>query len=189
MMDYHLRLVELGFDPQPTKPLATEADASRIEERVGVGLPPDYRRFLLSVGENWGCGELPFRETTPRGEDHEIMCFHSAGEVEDLLDSMITPRNMLTIGVGNFAAYTCLSICGLDRGYVYALDGEFRAYMNDEEFWERYPNLAPEIQEYLRIRAADELSAKPAGYENVYLLAESFEEFLIALRPCDDDSE
>src|SRR5690606_33083072 len=97
--------------------------------------------------------------------------------------------NMLTIGSGDFATYTCLSICGIDRGCVYALDGEFRAYMDDDEFWQRYPDLDPSIQEYLRARAEGELPQKPAGYENIYFLAESFDIFLNALRPCSDEEE
>lgn len=181
MNDYHQRLVALGFDVKPDAPLATPVEVRRLEEQIGVSLPRDYREFLLSVGKNWGKAFAPYSEPTPRGDEHSILSFHSAHEINGLLDSMITPRNMLTIGVSDGANYTCLSVCGIDRGSVYGLDGEFRAYMDDEEFWQRYPQMADSIQEYLRARDADELPEKPAGYENCYLVAESFDAFLKSL--------
>lgn len=145
-------------------------------------LPPSYRAFLRTCG-GW-CGDLlcPCREPTPFGSEHWLNGFHDAGEVRGLLHSLITPRNMVTIAWGHFAKYTCLSVAGIDRGSVYALDGEFRGYWSDEEFERRFNAMDDEIRDYLALRRGDQLPEKPAGYESVYLLAGDFETFLAACR-------
>jgi hypothetical protein len=134
-MDYVKRLQELGCQPPPEPP---ENNIQALEAGIGVPLPASYRAFLAMCGGWWGDILVPCQEPTPFGSEHWISAFHHAGEVRGLLDSMITPRNMVTIGSGHFAKYTCLSVAGIDRGSVYALDGEFRVYWTDEEFHQRF---------------------------------------------------
>jgi hypothetical protein len=182
-MDYAARLRELGFHP-PEEP--ARGDVAAIEEAIGVAIPAPYRRFLAECG-GW-CGDrlCPCDEPTPFGEEHWLREFHDAAGVHGLLDSMITPRNMITIGTGHFAKYLCLSIAGIDRGADYALDGEQRGWWDDETFHARYNAMADSIREYLDLRERDELPDKPAGYDHIYRLAGDFDEFLTLCRRDDD---
>lgn len=107
---------------------------------------------------------------------------HSVEEIIDLLDSTITPRNMICIGYGHFGATTCLSIAGLDHGQIFSLDTELRFYWDESDI-ARYPHLAPEIREFFRMRDADELPSRPWGYDNCYHVANTFREFISKLRP------
>jgi hypothetical protein len=68
------------------------------------------------------------------------------------------------------------------RGCVYALDSEFRCYWQDDEFNRRFPAMADCLREYLRLRRGRELVQKPAGYDSLYLVAQSFDEFLQSCR-------
>ena len=105
----------------------------------------------------------------------------------NLLDSSITPRNMICIGTGDFSAYTCLSIAGLDHGSVYSLDGEFRYYWEDDVLNE-YPNLDPGVKKFFTLRDNDELPERPFGYDHCYHITNSFYEFINHLDPsCYED--
>jgi hypothetical protein len=77
-----------------------------------------------------------------------------------------------------------LSVAGIDRGRVYALDGELRAYWSNEEFEKRFNAMDPAIREYLKLRVEEKLPPKPVGYDNIYLIARSFDEFLSECRAC-----
>ncbi|MHC5537005.1 hypothetical protein ACYOEI_01880 [Singulisphaera rosea] len=94
---------------------------------------------------------------------------------------------MVTIGVADFAMNTCLSVAGIDRGAVYALDGEFRCFWPDEEFEARFIAMADEIRDYLELRRTGQLSMKPAGYDSLYFLADDFDEYLSLCYPGSDD--
>lgn len=185
-MNYPARLKLLGCKPPAEFPVC---DLDSIESRVGVRLPESYREFLRVCGGWWRDIRCPCREPTPFGENHVVTGFYDAGEVAISLDSFIVPRNMVVIGYGHFSKDTCLSIAGIDRGSVYALDGEFRAYWDDDEFHQRFNGMGDGILHYLELRRAGELPEKPAGYENAYLLAESFDEFLLQCRPFDEGAE
>ncbi len=182
-MDDETRLRELGLEP-PSEPADRDIDA--LEAEIGVPLPARYREFLADFAGWWGDVCRPCREPTPFG-DHVIAGFHDAGEVRGLLDSMITPRNMVTIAYGHFGAFTCLSIAGIDRGSVYALDSEFRVYWSDEEFHQRFNAMAENIREYIRLRREDLLPEKPVGYDSLYLIAEDFDEFLAQCRSFEEE--
>jgi SMI1-KNR4 cell-wall len=182
-MNYPARLRELGCEPPSERP---DRDVEAIEAEIGVPLPASYREFLAECGGWWRDLCCPSQEPTPFGE-HVITGFHDAAEVRGLLDSMITPRNMVTIGYGHFGAFTCLSVAGIDRGSVYALDSEFRVFWSDEEFHQRFNAMADSIREYLELRRSDSLPEKPAGYDSLYLLADDFDEFLSLCRSCSED--
>src|SRR5262245_62140832 len=111
-MDYPKRLTELGCRPGSEAP---DRDVQTIEASIGVRLPAKYRAFLLECGGWWGDILCPCREPTPFGDTHWISGFHDARDVRALLDSTITPRNMVSIATGNFAKYTCVSVAGIDH--------------------------------------------------------------------------
>lgn len=163
----------------------TESDESvtKLERLIGVSLPEDYRHFLLTIGggslDAWAACTIP----TPFGA-HGITTLHSIEQVIDLLDSTVTPRNMICIAYGSFGATTCLSIAGLDHGQVFSLDTEMRFYWDDSKL-AGYPHLDPAIREFFRMRDTDELPDRPWGYDHCYHVADSFPEFIAKTRPSD----
>ena len=162
--------------------MSPECDVEAIETAIGVSLPTAYREFLVECGGWYREVECPFLEPTPFGEKHVIAEFHDAAEVRGLLgfvdhteehghDRQQSLREVhLPIRRRN------------RRGSVYALDGEFRVYWDDDEFHQRFNAMADSIREYLDLRREDNLPDKPAGYDSIYLLAESFDEFISKLR-------
>ncbi|MCL2395944.1 MAG: hypothetical protein FWC87_14820 [Acidimicrobiaceae bacterium] len=44
------------------------------------------------------------------------------------------------------------------------------------------PHLDPSVQEFFRLRDADELPERPWGYDNCYAMARSFTDFVARLR-------
>jgi hypothetical protein len=176
-MDYLTRLEELQCFPSKSRVAVGDRDVEALERQIGARLPEDYRKFAQIGGGYVGALSCPCKEPSPFGV-HILSGFDTIAEVSSVLDSMITPRNMVTIASGDFGQFTCLSFAGIDRGCVYALDSEFRCYWQDEEFHQRFKAMADCVREYLRLRRGGELLPKPAGYDSLYLLAESFDEFL-----------
>jgi tetratricopeptide (TPR) repeat protein len=173
-------IAELGCSP-PTQ--AVDCDVEAVERAVGVRLPDGYRKFLERFGGWWGDLVCACQEPTPFGQDHCIAGFCDAGGVLNLLESRVTPPNIISFGYGHFEKYTCLSVAGIDRGVVYAADGEARSSWSDEEFHQRFNGMADSIRDFLRLRREGKLRKKPPGYENLYLLAQDFDEFLSSCRP------
>jgi len=174
------------YEPYGTP--ADESAVSELEAQIGVALPRDYRKFLLTDGGGHvsdGLAECTM--PTPFGR-HIITVLHACREVMDLLDSSITPRNMICIGYGHFGMTTCLSIAGLDHGHVFSLDTEMRFYWDDSTI-SKYPALDPSIKEFFRQRDNDELPERPWGYENCYHIANSFDAFLSKLHVISDEDE
>lgn len=163
------------------------ACVERLESRIGVLIPSDFCDFLTSIGPGYLDAWAPCNDPTPFG-DHGITSIHSVPEIEELLDSVIVPRNMICIGTGDFEAITCLSICGLDRGAVYSFDGEMNFFKDIDGPQQFYAN-SPLAKEFYRMRDADELPQRPWGYENCYLVADSFTEFLAKIRPDNGDDQ
>jgi hypothetical protein len=56
-------------------------------------------------------------------------------------------------------------------------DPEGRFAWPDETIYEKFANLSPIIKGYLGMRKCGELPQKSRGYEHVYRLATSFEQF------------
>jgi len=168
-------LKRIGFQPKHG-PNTREA-VEELEKLTGVRLPADYRSFLLEIGGGYlDDAVAPCTVPSPIGELN-VVELNSADRVVMLLDSTITPRNMICIGIGHFGMTTCLSIAGLDHGQIYALDVEMRNYW-DEETLSRLPDLDPSIKEFFRLRDAGELPERPWGYENSYHVADSFSDLL-----------
>jgi hypothetical protein len=175
--DDHLR--QLGYTGVGPDSLA---DVERLEQLVGVTLPSDYREFLLTVGGGDLDAAAPCEGLTPFGETCSVTQLHSVADAIGLLDSDVTPRNMICVSFGHAGQTGCLSVAGLDRGQVFALDTQMRFYW-DGDTLARMPHLAASIREFFRQRDADELPERPWGYENCYKLAASFADFLAQLRP------
>jgi hypothetical protein len=176
-------LHQFGFTPTDgPEPLK---HVEELERLIGVRLPSEYRNFLLEIGGgNIRDVIVPCTVPTPFGELNAT-CLHSVADVISLLDSGITPRNMICIAYGHFGMTTCVSVAGIDHGQVFALDTEMRFFW-DEGTLERLPDLHPSIKEFFRMRDADELVERPWGYENCYHVADSFIGFLEKMRLVDE---
>jgi hypothetical protein len=170
---------------EPNEPF-DPTDVTEIERAIGVPLPA---QFLAFVEETNGGGyvddllaecEVP----TPFGASNIVEIGDLKGVIR-LLESDVTPRNMICVGHGHFGMTTCISIAGIDHGYIYALDTEMR-YFWTKETLSKYPNLDPSINEFFRMRDNDKLPERPWGYENCYLIAKSFNEYLSKLHPASD---
>ncbi|WP_166442557.1 SMI1/KNR4 family protein [Phragmitibacter flavus] len=171
-------LVDCGWSPKD-KP-ANNDEVARLESKIGVSLPPEYRDFIAFIGPGFLDGWVPCSYPTPFGS-HGLTSLHSIIEVEELLDSLIVPRNMICIGSGDFGAFTCLSVCGLDRGAIYSLDGEMNYYKDIADPQQFYSN-SPNAIEFYRLRDEDQLPPRPCGYDNCYHITDSFANFLKALQ-------
>lgn len=165
---------------------ADVAEIIEIERQIGVRLPAQFRAFVDETGGGYVDNLLAkCLVPTPFGEANLVeLC--SLQSILRLLDSDVTPRNMICIGLGHFGMTTCLSIAGIDHGSVYALDTEMRYYWTSEKL-SAYPDLDPSIVEFFQMRDEDELPERPWGYENCYLIAESFDHFLAKLYPAESD--
>lgn len=185
-MDYDARLIELGMEDFASErdPATAERDVLELEAAIGTSIPDDFRRFLLLGADYRGCIWCSVSTPTPFG-DHGIASFDSARAILGVIDSYMTPRNMITIGSGHFGSFTCLSVCGIDRGSVYGLDSDYRCFWSDEDFHSRFPALSDGIRDYLRVRREGGLPQMPAGYDSCYFLAPSFSEYLTLCRPDD----
>lgn len=171
---------KIRVDYAPHGVPADEAEVSELEALIGVSLPLDYRQFHLSDGGGYiSDGLAECTVPTPFGR-HIITELHNVRQVINLLDSSVTPRNMICVGYGHFGMTTCLSIAGLDHGQVFSLDTEMRYYWNAETL-SKLPALASSIKEFFKQRDKDELPERPWGYENCYHLANSFDIFLSKL--------
>lgn len=176
-MDVGDHLRRLGFKSDgPDSP----AEVERLEALVGARLASDYRQFLLIYGGGYLDAYAPCVGPSPIKEC-SVTRLHSATEVVELLDSLVTPRNMVCISYGHDGQTGCLSIAGLDHGQIFALDTKMRAYWGAETL-ARLPALDPSIKEFFRLRDVDQLPERPWGYDNCYLLAGSFTELLAGLR-------
>jgi hypothetical protein len=74
-------------------------------------------------------------------------------------------------------------------GHVFVRDHYHRSSWSDEDFFKCFPELAPEIRHYLDLRREGKLPEKPEGFEDVYLVARSFTDFVNSLQPHNDDDE
>ncbi len=175
------QLMRIGF--KPNRPIPSVERIEHIESLIGVSLPDDYREFLLSTGGGELRAWVECSQPTPFG-DHGLNCLFSVDEIIELLDSTVVPRNMISIGYGDFGATTCLSIAGLDHGHVYSLDTEMRYYW-DRERLAQWTALDVTVAEFFRLRDEGRLVPKPWGYENCYHVADSFAEFVGRLKTGD----
>jgi SMI1 / KNR4 family (SUKH-1) len=151
----------------------TEDDIKEFEIMIGETLPKDYAEFL----QDYGCYGLegsiwfPFLEPYPHGDGELIDVFFGLNTSEEDDYSLIEyfknyegrmPKNMLPIASDPGASKICLSLSGDDRGAVYYW------YFGEEEM-------------------VDE--GEEPGYSNLYLIANSFDEFMNVLQAPNDEDE
>jgi len=153
------KLNKLGFRlPNWCYP-PTEGLVAAFEQRFSVILPQDYREFLVAHGGVClGSGLCPFQEPTPCGPETVIDGFlgFSSPERGDNINQATMIVNLapsvVAIGDNLIGGMFWLKLDGSDAGYVYLHDPEGRSAWSDEQFSERFPNLAPQVKEYLNMR-------------------------------------
>jgi hypothetical protein len=183
------KLDDLGFElPQWCVP-PTELLVRGFEARFSLRLPVDYRAFLLRHGGVIGSAICGFQEPTPCGPSTYIESFYGftlpnrRGNVMDRTELIRGAPDVIAVGDNLMGGMFWLKCTGKDAGHVYMHDHEGRFAWPDPIFSERFPNLSPEIKQYLKQRKQGKLPAKPKGYEHVYRLAKSFTEFIDRLEP------
>ena len=136
-----------------------ETDIAKVEKKLGAELPTDYREFLLTTNGGRPEPNIFIAHTRPGGSREVLAWFFCIKEDDsnDLLENVDIfqnrlPESLLPIATDPFGNIICLSIEGRDRGKVYFWDHEKEAVKVD-----------------------------PFGYDNVYFIADSFEEFLKSL--------
>jgi hypothetical protein len=192
------KMKDLGFElPHWCEPPSDELIA-QFEKRFRVSLPADYREFLLRHGGKVSSGGnvvCPVQEPTPFGTEACIDSFYGFGPPEradnitwatELIDGA---PSVIAIGSDLMGNMIWLKCDGRDAGYVYQHDHEGRSAWTDEMFYEMFPNLGGEVQQYLQLRKQGKLPRKPRGYEHVYRLGRSFTEFMDALKTGPDESD
>lgn len=170
----------------------SEELVSQFERRFGVTLPADYREFLICHGGVTGEARCPFQEPTPCGTATFIDCFFGFGPPERT-DNITTATQLIdgaptVVAIGNnlMSGMFWLICQGDNKGAVYLHDGDKRFDWPDETFHEMFPNLAPEIKQYLKLRKQGKLPAKLHGYDHVYRVGRSFTEFVESIQPASD---
>jgi hypothetical protein len=158
-------------------PPAPEERIVRLEAELGVGLPDDYRRFLVACNGGFVGGRLWFRGPTPEGQSADAGVHHIGGFREqshfslekrrDIYQSEQPPRiphELLWVMDDPFGNAICLGISGPYRGRVY--------------FWDHEQEPEPEDWDG---------TVEAAG--NLQLLANSFTDFIAGLAPLPDSEE
>jgi len=184
------KLTDLGFELPGWVQPPCERLVHDFESRFTVALPSDYREFLVQHGGVIGIATCEFQEPTPCGNSTCVDGFFGFRREDDRRIDVVRATELIdgspdvvAIADNLMGAMFWLKCSGKDRGCVYMHDPEGRFAWPDELFYERFPNLDPTIECYLRLRKRGELPAKPKGYEHVYRLATSFDEFIARLEP------
>jgi cell wall assembly regulator SMI1 len=162
-------------------PPMTEEELAAIEGSLGGRLPEDFRDFMRAYGEaafqadTWfrparssSLSPTPFRES-PVYEELPFSHFYGSSAGKQSLARRITlcegrmPDTIIPIGDDGFGNQICLGIKGNERGKVY--------YWDHENTWseQRY-------REHFRRPMPLEYK-----FQNVYLVAESFADFIARL--------
>ena len=130
------------------------------------------------------------------GTEAVIDCFYGFGPQERKSENiawateiMDGAPSVIAIGGNQMGGMFWLKCDGADVGHVYFHDADARSAWSDAEFRARFPNLAPDIKQYLSLRRNRKLPRKPPGYEHVYRLATSFTDFFNGLQPQLDQPE
>jgi hypothetical protein len=162
----------------------TDAEIAHIEREIGNGLPPFYRKFLGQYGAS-GFRQLvqfkPIRRLPPTisswGGDYLFAVYGKEPKGHTMWDLLARirfykgrmPDSMIPIGDNGGGNQICLGVSGEESGKVFYWDrhNEFdeEEYLEDNE-----PPVPPELL-----------------YQNVHLVADSFEDFLQRLEVDPDE--
>jgi hypothetical protein len=189
---FRAKLESLGYVPADWQLPVTEAYIADFERDYGLRLPDDYRSFLLECSGWFGSATCEFLEQpTPQGSGAWVDLFYGRTvpkcQIYDIrwaTDSVGEAPAFVAIASGGTDGCMVVIRCGgPDAGHVYFFDRDQRSFWTDHEFRQMFPALGPLIEQYLERRGAGLLPPKPAGYENFYLLAQSFSGFMARLGP------
>jgi hypothetical protein len=159
----------------------TEVEIAAVEEDRGVRLPEAYRRFLTTYGASTFNGASPdnpfivFRPLTPlppqfKGSNGLFDAFYGAErEAHDGYSLRVRirfysgrmPESIIPIGDDGGAGQICLGVKGAEAGKVYYWEQQNEA-LDEEDYLEDYGEPRP----------------PEAMFQNVHLVAKSFEDFL-----------
>lgn len=141
-------------------PPVGEEEIKRVEDLLSMDFPESYRRFLLEHN-----GGRPSRDRFPirghplskEGMVNRLLCIKDGDDYSitwamSMYEGRV-PRHFLVIGKDPGGNNICLSVAGEDCGKVY--------------FWDHEEEVA---------------EGEEPGYENVYVIADSFDQFLASLR-------
>lgn len=186
------KMTSLGFELPEWCVQPSEQMVSEYEARFALALPADYREFLFHHGGVIGAANCEFQEPTPFGAVTCIDSFYgfTQGDRRDnvtgateLIDGA---PDVVAIGSNLIGSMFWLKCSGRDRCNVYMHDHEGRFAWPDKMFHDMFSNLDPVIKDYLALRNRGKLPEKPKGYEHVYRLAVSFEEFIERLEQAEE---
>ncbi|QDU20746.1 SMI1/KNR4 family protein [Urbifossiella limnaea] len=178
------RLRELGFALPAEAVTPTLGLVRGYEEQFGLTLPKDYRTFLSKHAGVRGLASCPLLEPTPFG-NAECIDYFFGFEPDGLADAtelIEGAPDVVALGYTPLGRMFWLFCAEPYRGHVFVHDHYGRSAWPDDEF-RKWPNLAPEIHHYLDLRRTGRLPPKPPGFENLYLAARSFTEFVERLEP------
>lgn len=133
----------------------TEEDIATAEAELGLSLPEQYKRFLLNYNGGYPEPDAFPIQNNP-SDTHGLVHYFLCIKKDDIYNLMTyvtrfrgrVPGELLPIAVDPGGNLICLSVVGANRGQVY--------------FWE-HEEEAPE--------------GELPGYGNVYLVADSFDQF------------
>lgn len=167
----NIKLLE-GYYIRNQKPKLDSSEyIKNLENEIGNDLPANYLDFLLNYGGFAFTDVIyPLLESNEVDDEQVLsVCFGILpGDSYDLIRNYHTfkdriPPNFLPIACDRMGNLVCLSINGEDREYIY--------------FWQHD---AEEIVD----------DSEKIGYpEDVYLVAQSFDEFISSLEKLEDDDE
>jgi hypothetical protein len=184
------KLASLGFAlPQGHTP-PSAARVKEFEQRFSLNLPADFRAFLVRHGGVRGLADCPMVEPTPFGATTCIEGFYgfNNNEIARVTDLIEGTPEIIALGDEPLGRMFWLFCAEPYFGHVFVRDHYGRSAWSDEDFF-KWPDLDPEIRHYLDLRREGKLPKKPNGFEDVYLVARSFTEFMEHLRPYDEAAQ
>lgn len=189
MTKYKTILESLEFKPMRGRAENPASLLAQFETDFDLTIPGQFRDFLISCGAYSGYATFPIAEPCPCGQSGVLEKFYGfMSSAENFNDIRYKTEQtggapvVIPIASGGFGSLLFLECQGADAGVVSFYDADQRSLWTDEEFFAKFPNLDPGIQEYLRKRREGELPPKPEGCESFYKVADSFEEFLLSCK-------
>jgi len=184
------KLAALGFVLPDGHTPPSEELVRAFERRFGLNLPADFRSFLVRHGGVNGTAISPMIEPTPFGTSTIITEFYGfhGSEIGGTTELIEGAPEIIALGSEGLGRMFWLFCDEPYVGHVFVRDHYGRSSWSDEDFF-KWPHLAPEIRHYLDLRREGKLPKKPEGFEDVYLVARSFTDFIDSLKPYNDAAE